>query len=331
MISKEVETAVSISTVVLYRRVSTDQQVKSEYKNQLEVIKSAYPNFSIVNSTILSEEEPMSGRASPEKRMASGLGKCLKMLKRRPESILLVSDADRIARRADIFELIQRQGLGHRVFEAASGMSVNDIIATGKHHSIQAKTETDAAMRQAGMNRYRERGGYMGSPTIAMRSKTATAAKEQNTTKRRSEVFTVITDLVRVNRGRKPSYTEICDELDRRGVRTGQGHFFTPVRLAQYRKSNRTEWNSALDSYSRPRRRLNHIITTIQTETRRRRLSRRRVALLSQVALQPSHDQTRALSPDPLGAGQHGWRNPRQNVGVSSKGCRGPPNLSEAL
>ncbi len=149
MISIDVETAISLSTVVLYRRVSTDQQVKSEYKNQLEVIKSAYPNFSIVNSTILSEKEPMSGRASPEKRMASGLGKCLKMLKRHPESILLVSDADRIARRADIFELIQRQGLGHRVFEAASGMSVNDIIATGKHHKIQAKTETDARLSTA--------------------------------------------------------------------------------------------------------------------------------------------------------------------------------------
>jgi hypothetical protein len=144
MNSKFIESKVSLGQVVLYRRVSTKSQEKGEYRSQLDFIKSQYPGFTIDGSTVENVNEVKSGCADAEIRMASGLGKCLRLLKRDSYTIVLVSNSDRIAQRSDIFVLIQKKGLGHRVFDASTGMCVDDMVRAGHHRRIEKRQRHNA-------------------------------------------------------------------------------------------------------------------------------------------------------------------------------------------
>jgi len=269
MFSKFISRKTSQGQIVLYRRVSTTTQARKEYKSQLRSIRNKYPGFTIEHSTIIGIAENISGRAEPELRMASGLGKALRELKRHPSAILLVSNADRIARRPDIFRLIHDQGFGLRVFDAETGMSLDDMISSGKHLEIEKRTENNRRAQQDGRDRYKASGGVLGSSEIRSYSRQGTRAKKRLTKARQDDVLGVVAEMTRQNRGHKPSFKAICDELDLREIRTGQGRFFNPERLRQYRKQNRGKWLAAMDSYARPRRRIRQIVTTALVQVRK--------------------------------------------------------------
>lgn len=269
MFSKLISRKASQGQIVLYRRVSTKKQARKEYQSQLRSIKNKYPGFTIEHSTISDVSEYISGRLEPELRMAAGLAKVLRELKRHPSAILLVSNADRIARRADIFRLIHDQGFGLRVFDAETGMSLDDLISSGKHLEIEKRTETNRRAQQNGQDRYQAAGGVLGSSEIRSYSQQGTRAKKRLTKARQDDVLGVVAEMTRQNRGHKPSYRSICDELDRREIRTGQGRFFNPDRLRQYRKQNRGKWLAATDSYARPRRHIRQMVTTAQVQFRK--------------------------------------------------------------
>lgn len=271
MISEIIKRKISNCQVILYRRVSTKSQSKGECASQFRRIKSIYPEFRISQNTIADTTEVMSGRGDPEVRMASGLGRSLKLLQRHPDAVLVVSDADRIARRADVFVLIQKQGLGHRVFDASTGMHVNDIVRSGIHSKIEAKTENLHAARQAGLQAYLANGGELGSPEISNHSRNATLSKLRLDKKRCEAITKVVRQLIHNSRGRVPRHQEICVELDHLEIRTGQNRFFTPKRLSQWKKQHPVQWREAIDSYAAPRRRLRRLITSFQVELRNRR------------------------------------------------------------
>lgn len=280
MNSKTIKRKIDAGQTILYRRVSTKRQAKGEYAHQLWCIKSAYPRFSIARSTTGHIEEVMSGCADAEVRMASGLGQLLRLLKRNPDAIGLVSNADRIARRADIFTLIQKQGLGQRLYEAATGMSLDDIMQAGRHNVIEKQTEAQRASRQAGRDRLRASGVVLGSTDIAKQSRNGVRKKRQLTHDRDTEILSQVSRLVYQNRGQRPPMSTISDELDHLGMRTGQGRPWTPERLSQHKKARPHKWSHACDSYARPRRRIRQIITATQIEiriTRDRRTAMRRL------------------------------------------------------
>ncbi|MFY0681500.1 MAG: recombinase family protein [Thalassovita sp.] len=323
-----IKTKISAGQVILYRRVSTKKQVKGEYASQLRSIKCKYPMFSIVKSTKADVTEAMSGRADPEVRMASGLGKCLKLMKRDNGVILLVSDADRIARRADVFVLIQKQGLGHRVYDASTGMNVNDIVQSGRHQKIETKTEEQHQAKLNGLDAYRVSGGKLGSDRIKNYSHKAKSKKQQLAEQRRDRVLQVVKCCVRDNQGRPVSLQDICDELNHHGVRTGQGRFFTPPRLLQWKKKNRKEWRQAMNCYTPPWQRIQRIARVIrmtQIEIRHRRQRKRSMYIITlgidfiaADARQPLHT--------PYGAVLHPvWRCGQLRGSGSCDPCRGPP------
>jgi hypothetical protein len=326
MSTDTIRTKISTGQVILYRRVSTKKQVRGEYASQLRTIKSKYPEFSIVKSTSTDVAEAMSGRADPEVRMASGLGKCLKLMKRDNGAILLVSDADRIARRADVFLLIQKQGLGHRVYDASTGMSVNDVVQSGLHQKIETKTEEQHQAKLNGLDAYRASGGKLGSEYIRQHSHKAKQIKQQLAVQRRDEILQVARSAVRLNRGRTPSFQEICDELNRVGIRTGQSRFFTPLRLCQWKKQHPIEWRQAMQCYLRPRRRIRSMITMTQIEIRNRRDRNRSMRILTQDAGFLATDTYQPLYvPD-----EAIWGSVCRTAQVSGRGCcdpcRGPPS-----
>lgn len=318
---KIIKGKIDAGQTIIYRRVSTKPQAKDEYAHQLSCIKSAYPTFSIARSTTGHIEEVMSGCAGAEVRMASGLGQLLKLLKRNPEAIGLVSAADRIARRADIFILIQKQGLGQRIFDASTGMSLDDIIQAGRHVIIENKTESLRASRQAGLDRLRASGVVLGSADIAKYSRHGARKKSQLTHHRDTEVLSVVSRLVCQNRGRCPPMSTISDELDNLGIRTGQGLHWTPERLSQHKKNNQHGWAQALDSYARPRRRLRLIITATQIENCNRRS--RRIAMRRLFRKMPLQD----IRTSKMFRASHSlrWRPFRTNSFRYRQGCRGPP------
>lgn len=274
MNSKTIKRKIDAGQTILYRRVSTRRQAKDEYAHQLRCIKLAYPGFSISRSTTDHIEEVMSGCADAEVRMASGLGRLLRLLKRNPEAIGLVSNADRVARRADIFILICKQGLGQRIYEASTGMSLDEIIQAGRHNIIERQTEAQRASRQAGLDRLRASGVALGSADIAKHSRQGARKKRQLTHHRDTEVLSVVSRLVCQNRGQCPPMSTISDELDDLGIRTGQGLPWTPGRLSQHKKNRPQMWARACDSYARPRRHLRQTIKATQIETCNRRSRR---------------------------------------------------------
>lgn len=325
MNSKVVKGRMDAGQTILYRRVSTKPQAKDEYAHQLSCIKSAYPEFSIARSTNGHIEEVMSGCAGAEVRMASGLGQLLKLLKRNPEAIGLVSNADRIARRADIFILIQKQGLGQRIFDASTGLPLDDIIQAGRHVIIEKKTESLRAARQAGLDRLQAWGVVLGSADIAKYSREGARKKRQLTHRRDTEVLAVVSRLVCQNRGQRPTMGTISDELDLLGIRTGQGRPWTPKRLSHHKKTRPQEWAHACDSYARPRRRIRQIITAKQIEIRKnrdRRTALRRLLKKTpycQIKTSKTFEKMLCVSRSLR------WR-PRQTSCFRHRaGCRGPP------
>ena len=271
MISKTIQRKISSCQIILYRRVSTPAQAGTGYADQLDTVKLIYPDFSIARSTIYDVKEVMSGLKDAEVRMTAGLGKVLRHLKRHPSAILLVSDASRIARRPDVFELIQAQGLGHRIYDASTGKSLKDAIMDGSHIAIAKQTKAQEKSRLKGMKRYVQNGGEMGYDDISGQSSKGTATKKRLALEREEAVLNTVSQMTLHNRGQVVTYADICDELDRREVRTGQGRPFNPERLAQFRKRHPDRWKRPCDSYHRPRRRIRHLITRTQYEYRKRR------------------------------------------------------------
>lgn len=319
--NSKIKGTIDAGQIILYRRVSTKRQAKDDFAHQLRCIKLDCPGFSIAGSTIGHIEEVMSGCAGDEVRMASGLGQLLKLLKRNPDAIGLVSNGDRIARRADIFLLIQKQGLGRRILEASSGMSLDEIIQTGRHIIIEKKTESLRASRQAGLDRRRASGVILGWADIAKQSRHGARKKSELARHRDTEILSVVSQLVCQNRGQFPSMSAISDELDHRGIRTGQGLHWTPERLSQHKKNNPHGWAHALDSYARPRRRLRRIIRASEIETRNRRI--RRTAMLRLSKKMPLQD----IRSSKMFRASHSlrWRPFQTNSFRSRAGCRGPP------
>lgn len=265
---------------IIYRRVSTEKQEKSEYKDQLRCIKMKYPKIKITSESVVDIKEVKSGCADAEIRMASGLGTCLRHLKRHPKAIMIVSNADRIARRAEIFLLIQRQELGKRIIEASTGRNLDQIIQSGLHLIIESQTEQFRVSRQAGINRRKSNGETVGSPEIGKLSHKASRAKTLRAENREAEILSVIREMVRLGKGHRPSFEDICEELRDRDIHTGQGRFFTPHRLSQLKKKNPRKWHKAFNSYLGLSRRIRSIIMVALHQLRKRRENKRVIETL---------------------------------------------------
>mmetsp|Transcript_322 Transcript_322/g.901 ORF Transcript_322/g.901 Transcript_322/m.901 type:complete len:356 (+) Transcript_322:618-1685(+) len=327
MHSDVIQRAVRRKKANVYRRASTHKQAKDSYKHQLQCIQAHYPEFTISNSTNVNVKETISGRSDMEVRVVTGLGRCLRHLVHNPSEILLVSSDDRIARRADVFELLQDLGLGHRIYDASTGMNVNDIIKAGRHHDIEEQSDKKYDAQIASMERRQADGETLGSSDIAKHSKKGSKTKTRLADEREAHVLSIVANMTRHGGGQKPSYAAISDELNRQGVGTGQNHLWTPARLCQLRKRSPEKWDYAFDSYHRPRRRIRKLVIEALTEIQNKRKHRRRRLWLSNTTI--------------LDALLHGitWRDFRSQI-VSPKklndqiltqggddGCRGPPAL----
>jgi len=325
MNSEIIKARINAGQTILYRRVSTKPQAKDEYGHQRHSIKQRYPEFSVARSTVGHIEEVMSGCADAEVRMASGLGQLLRLLKRNPDAIGLVSNADRIARRADIFTLIQKQGLGQRIYDAATGMSLDDTMQAGRHSAIEKQTEAQRASRQAGRDRLRASGVVLGSTDIAKQSRNGARKKRQLTHDRDTEILSLVSRLVYQNRGQRPPMSTISDELDHLGMRTGQGRPWTPERLSHHKKTRPHKWAHAYDSYARPRRRIRQIITATQIEIRNSR--DRRTAMRRLFKRAPHHQIKTSKTFEKMLCVSRSLRwQPRQTSSFRHRaGCRGPP------
>lgn len=239
---------------------------------------------------------------------------------------MLVSDADRLARREDVFELIKKQGLGHQIYDATTGSCLNDIVRLGLDVAIERRTKAQRASRINGMVRLMRNGGTIGFDSIGQQSSKGTAQKKRLTRELQAQVLAVVPYLMFRNRGQKPSYEEICGELDERGIRTGQGRFFTPKRLAQFRKKNPTKWLRAFDRYHYRRRRIRQVIMTTKNEVRKRRQCGRHMKLLlaamkyTLIWASLNFPKCRDLAPSRL----HTQR--LHMMTGSDDGCRGPPS-----
>ncbi|WP_425044657.1 hypothetical protein [Primorskyibacter sp. S87] len=266
--------------VVFYRRVSTKAQAEGDFRHQLRALKVMHPRFRITADRNLDLKEVISGYASPEKRMAGKLGVGLKFLHRNPDAIMVVTEADRIARKAEIFERIDAQGLGGRVVDLSSGETVSDIIRAGKHKKIEEQFLAHRKACRTGIRRYQQSGGVLGRKEIARESQKGSARAQAIACERRDDVLRVVGKLAIENRGRRSSLAQVGDRLKDLGIRTGQGLFFTPLRLTQFKKRHGTKWRYAEDSYRRPRMRIRRKILSFQIETRRKRNASRRVARL---------------------------------------------------
>lgn len=258
--------------------------------------------------------------------MAAGLGRALKLRIRNPQAIMLVSEADRIARHAEIFRLIQQQGLGGRVFVASIGQSVDWIIQRGGHRRIEQITIEQRDARREGLQKYKENGGVTGAADIANYSKQASQIKKQKRQERQQKVLSAVKKIIRSNHGRVPGLQDICDALNHLCIRTGQGRFFTPERLSQFRKQCPGKWKQARDSYARPRRRIRYIAIASLIELRNRR--NRQWAMKQLLRMLPD-DRTwldccelrRCRNDIPVGIAGDQEGKPR-----SRDGCRGPPD-----
>jgi hypothetical protein len=222
--------------------------------------------------------------------------------------------------------LIKAQGLGRRIYDATTGLCLNDSIKLGAHTVIEEQTKRQWASRIRGMVRLMKDGGVMGNQDIARQSAIGISTKARIAKEREADVLSAVSQVVIFYRGRIPSFEEICDELDRRDIRTGQGNFFTPERLAQYKKSCVKKWNRALDSYHRPRRSIRKKIMYVVVElSKRRRCNAQMKSLLG----------TRINKPICVDPNCSEWVNRISNslfqpsrqhsVTQVSDGCRGPP------
>ncbi len=241
---------------LLYRRVSTKKQLKQEYKSQLASIKTVCPEFSLTRANCADFKECISGYSVIEKRMATKLGSALRHLKRNLSMIMIVSDADRIARRSDVFETVQAQGLGHRIFDVSTGNSVNEIIAIGEHYRIERQYKAARMSCQGGIQKRIAAGGSMGNPNIQNFKRQAAKIKKQNDQQRKDAVLMAVAQQSMKSRGKPTCLKAISDALDKKEVRTGQSLPFTPKRLSQFKKLNSGLWRDAANKYHSWLRRL---------------------------------------------------------------------------
>ncbi|MCH2249292.1 MAG: hypothetical protein MK042_05790 [Cognatishimia sp.] len=326
MFSKTIQNKIRQGNANIYRRVSTSKQAKDGYKHQLECIQTHYPGFTISNSAWSSETEVISGKADMEVRVSTRLGVCLRQLVHNPNEILIVSNYDRIARRADVFELIQVQSLGHRIFDASTGMNVDDIVKAGLHQSLEDETNEKHLAQLASIERRRADGEVLGSANIARHSRKGTMTKVSRAENRVGKVLKVVSAMAIHGRGKRPSYEEISDELNAQGIRTGQNRLWSAEKLCQFRKRSPEKWDHAFDAYDRPRRRLFALMDAIEIEILNRRKTRRRKIWL---AYKTYHEallygvtwrDRRSL----LNAPQRYVDQTLKQVGED--GCRGPPS-----
>ncbi|WP_407929368.1 recombinase family protein [Jannaschia marina] len=271
MVSSFISSKISANQVIAYRRVSSKSQEASGYQSQLRSIKHKYPNFSLARSTIGDIKEVISGRVDPEVRFCRGLGKALKLLIRHPHAIILVSNLDRIGRCTEVFELIQAQGVGHRILDAETGKSLDDLMAAKQHIEVAKRTKDQQRARRDGLERYRASGGVHGSTRIKQHSHQGAKKKKALAKERLDAVLEVITVMVRRSRGRRPKLAEVADELDRHDIRTGQGRLFDAERLSQLRKSHPGAFKKAFNRYKADRQRIRaHVRTTSLVNVKRR-------------------------------------------------------------
>ena len=136
MMQKAISDQIKRGVKIVYRRVSTKNQRENGYRDQLRTIKAHDTNLTLASEHVIDLKENISGFATSEQRVAGALGKGLRLLQRNPFATMIVADADRISRTTDVFELILAQGLGHRVKDLSSGLTVAEIVSTGQHHEI---------------------------------------------------------------------------------------------------------------------------------------------------------------------------------------------------
>ena len=325
MTSKTIREKISSRQIIFYQRASTESQADNSYPDQLETIKSIYPEFSIPKSTVFEISEVMSGLADAEIRMVTGLGKALEQLELHPDAIMLVSKDNRIARRADVFELVKELGLGHRIYDATTGLCLNDMIKLGAHTRIEKQIKAQLTKGAKAIARLMKDGGNIGNDNIAQQSAIGSEKKKRLAKERKGQVFSVISTMTSHNRGKDPTHKEICSELDRRDIRTGQRRPFTPNRLAHLKKTDRVEWDYAFDSYHRPRRKIRESIKEALATCGRRRNHRKylREFLIVQthklVWSDLAHERCKSLAHCTV------VERPVHNMTNGTDGCRGPP------
>lgn len=257
--------------------------------------------------------------------MATGLGTALRHLKHNPGMIMIVSSADRIARRSDVFEKIKAQGLGHRIFDVSTGKSVDEIITTGRHRRIENGYKAARQSCQDGIHKRRAAGGSVGNPKIKKYKPQASKAKKQNDKQRNDAVLAAVRAESMKARGKPPCLKVVSDRLNHQQVRTGQSLFFTPKRLAQFKKRNAGAWNAAATKFHAWLHRLKLTIRSVKIEADNRRKSKRQRMLLE---AQPSISKKRANSSERCNSWQVGTHGPLIHLPSRlyfEDSCRGPP------
>ena len=327
MISQTVRKKICDDQIILYLRASTEPQATASFPDQVDTIRSIYPEFSIARSTIIEISEVMSGLADAEIRLVTGLGKALHQLEFHSDSILLVSKANRLARRADVFELIQSTGLGNRIYDATTGLCLNDMIKLGSHISIEKQINGQLAKGAKAIARLMRDGGSMGYDGIAQHSAEGSEKKRRLAQERKAQVFSVISQVTIHARGKTPTHKEICTELGHQGVHTGQRRPFTPSRLAHLKKNDRESWDYAFDSYHRPRRNIRDSVIAAQTKHVKRRSHKSHVRLFLSVMTHKPTWLTRA-NPRAHCHQTSLLHRPRKMHSMTGchDGCRGPPD-----
>lgn len=310
---------------VVYLRVSTPKQKKSDYNNQITAIRKAIPKLRLTTPDTTQRKEVMSGKADIEKRIGGQLGSAIRQMKRDPDMIMFVSEFDRIGRVTAVFEMLQVQGLGHRIYATSCGKSLTEMMADGDHHRIAERTQAKDIRRQQGTDRFLANGGILGNPDIVRISPKGTNTQKNKAKDRFEFALSILKENVIQNRGRQPAYQFLCDELNERGVRTGQGRLFTPGSLSQLVKGKKKLWDHAKDSFHRPRRHIRKLVKLAIQQTRYRYIRKKQKATISPFALVKPialYIQTLARAPHPpVGLVRHKATYDHDGTGR----CRGPP------
>lgn len=284
MVQKSISDQITGGMKIVYRRVSTKNQSDNGYRDQLRTIKAHDPNLTLASEHVIDLKENISGFATSEKRMAGEMGRGLRILQRDPSAIIEVASADRISRTTDVFELIVAQGLGHRVKDLSSGLTVAEIVSTGQHLDIASASKGQKKAKQEGLIKYRASGGVLGREGIKDHAVDGVVRLKLKTQAIAAEILGCVRDLVIRKNGFEPSFRAIALLARIRGIRTGQGNLFTQARLRQFKKRHRKAWYRALDSYHRPRRRIRLTVKTISVQFPRKRKALRRTRRLSRLA-----------------------------------------------
>lgn len=325
MKSDRLQSAYRSGLTVVYLRVSTKKQQRSEFKSQSLAIKRAIPELRITAPTTTQLKEVMSGKADKEIRIGGKLGTAIRLMMRNPDMTMFVSHYDRIARTVEIFEMIKAQGLGHRIYSVNCGKNLDEMMADGDHHRIVARTKAHDRRCQRGRERYLADGGTLGNRDIARHSPKGAKTQEDKARRTFETVLSTLKDHVHQYRGKEPTRQSLCDELNEAGIRTGQGRLFTPIRLVQMIKGKRSQWDYAKDSYSRPRRRVRRLVQLAGIQSRLLRIMRAKRALLSSFVVTPPRADDRQVRSSVLWSPTFHVPTWNMNCLGGPDRCRGPP------